>query len=193
MLRAFYANAYLLLAITMLFWGGNAIAARLAVGEISPMILTGGRWFFVATFLALFNRREIAEAMPIFKDRWLYVLLMGTMGFTMFNALMYVAAKQTSAFNLTLLQGSMPAIVLIGAFIIFKTPIRALQYLGITVTLFGVALVAAGGQLDKLASLAFNLGVGHCAADEDVTDLRTSFPAHLDLDVGEDELACLST
>src|SRR4029453_4698787 len=35
---------YLLLTLTMLIWGGNAVAGRLAVGEVSPMALTGLRW-----------------------------------------------------------------------------------------------------------------------------------------------------
>jgi len=35
---------YLLLTLTMLMWGGNAVASRLAVGEVSPMALTGLRW-----------------------------------------------------------------------------------------------------------------------------------------------------
>ena len=32
--RALFGQAYLLLSLTALFWGGNAIAGRLAVGEI---------------------------------------------------------------------------------------------------------------------------------------------------------------
>ncbi len=40
---------------------------------------------------------------------------MGTLGFTVFNALMYAAAHHTSAVNLTILQGSVPVLVLLGA------------------------------------------------------------------------------
>ncbi len=35
-----YGRPYLLLIFTMLMWGGNAVASRLAVGEVSPMALT---------------------------------------------------------------------------------------------------------------------------------------------------------
>ena len=38
-----HRTAYLLLIATTLFWGGNAIAGKLAIGHISPMLLTGGR------------------------------------------------------------------------------------------------------------------------------------------------------
>ena len=36
-----HRTAYLLLLLTALFWAGNAIAGKLAVGHISPLVLTG--------------------------------------------------------------------------------------------------------------------------------------------------------
>ena len=48
---ALLAQAYLLLSLTALFWGGNAIAGRLAVGEISPMALTALRWVIVVVVM----------------------------------------------------------------------------------------------------------------------------------------------
>ena len=35
-----HRTAYLLLLLTTLFWGGNAVAGKLAVGHVSPMLLT---------------------------------------------------------------------------------------------------------------------------------------------------------
>ena len=37
-------TAYLLLIITTLGWGCNAVLAKLAVGEVSPMLLVSIRW-----------------------------------------------------------------------------------------------------------------------------------------------------
>ena len=39
-----HRTAYLLLLLTTLFWGGNAVAGKLAVGHVSPMLLTALRW-----------------------------------------------------------------------------------------------------------------------------------------------------
>lgn len=156
--QSLYSNAYLLLALTMLFWGGNAVVARLAVGQISPMLLTAGRWFIVVTFIAIFLRRQIAEAWPVLKARWRFTLMMGTFGYTVFNALLYVSGHYTSAVNLTLLQGSIPIFTLIGAFFVYGTPVRGLQIVGIIVTLAGVVITATGGHPERLASLAINVG-----------------------------------
>jgi drug/metabolite transporter (DMT)-like permease len=37
-------RAYLFLIITALSWGANAVAGKMAVGHISPMLLTSVRW-----------------------------------------------------------------------------------------------------------------------------------------------------
>jgi drug/metabolite transporter (DMT)-like permease len=149
---------YLLLILTMLGWAGNAVASRLAVGEISPMALTTLRWSIACVLLALFARRGIAAAWPPLRARWRYVLALAAVGFTAFNALMYVAAHSTGAVNLTILQGAIPVFVLLGALAAFGTRIRPSQALGVAVTLVGVALVAAHGDLATLAQLDFAVG-----------------------------------
>src|SRR5215211_5148791 len=50
---------YLLLTLTMLMWGGNAVAGRLAVGEVSPMALTGLRWVAQVAVLGVALRHQL--------------------------------------------------------------------------------------------------------------------------------------
>jgi drug/metabolite transporter (DMT)-like permease len=153
-----YGRPFLLLILTMLMWGGNAVASRLAVGHISPMALTSLRWLGVCLVLVPLMRRQVAGALPELLPRWRYIVVMAALGFTVFNALMYAAAHHTSAVNLTILQGSVPVLVLIGSLAWFGTPIRAVQILGVAVTLIGVITVAARGEFETLATLAFNIG-----------------------------------
>lgn len=151
-------RAYLLLAFTALFWGGNAVASRLAVGEISPMTLTCLRWSIVITIALAITRRDLVTEWPVLRRSWRMILGMGALGFTGFNALFYVAAHYTTAVNLTIIQGSVPVLVLLGALVVYGTRITTLQILGMIVTLFGVALVATRGDLTTLLGLAFNPG-----------------------------------
>lgn len=153
-----YGRPYLLLTLTALSWAGNAIASRLAVDEISPMALTTLRWLGVCVFLGPAMRREVAAQWPLLAPRWRSILVMGALGFTAFNALMYAAAHSTSAVNITILQGGVPVFVLLGGLVAFGTRISALQALGTGVTILGVTIVAAHGDLATLAGLAFNLG-----------------------------------
>ncbi len=151
-------KAYLLLVTTMALWGGNAVAARLAVGHISPMGLTTGRWLLVLIAILAIMRRPLLEAWPVLRARWRFVLLMGALGFTSFNVLMYVAAQYTPAVNLTLLQGSIPVFTVLGAYPLYGTRIRPLQAAGLVLTLIGLALVASHGDLSSLAALDLNFG-----------------------------------
>ena len=54
-----HRQAYLLLVLTTLFWGGNPIAGKLALGHISPMLLTAARWGIAAAILAYLGRQRL--------------------------------------------------------------------------------------------------------------------------------------
>ena len=46
-----YGWPTLLLVLCAIFWAGNTVAARLAIGEIDPFMLTALRWVLVASVL----------------------------------------------------------------------------------------------------------------------------------------------
>jgi len=49
-------NAYLLLALTTAMWGGNAVAGKAAVGEVSPLSLVMFRWLGVTLLMVVVAR-----------------------------------------------------------------------------------------------------------------------------------------
>lgn len=154
-LQRAWGNAYLLMVLTTLIWGGNAVASRFAVGNISPMALTSFRWIGVCLIMPFLLRRQIAAHLPQIRAHWLYIALLGITGFTAFNTLMYVAAYSTTAINIGILQGAIPIFVLLGAFVAYRIPIGAMQALGVAVTLLGVAVTASRGDVHVLANLRF--------------------------------------
>ena len=154
-LQRAWGNAYLLMVLTTLIWGGNAVASRFAVGNISPMALTSFRWVGVCLIMPFLLRRQIAAHLPQIRAHWLYIALLGITGFTAFNTLMYVAAYSTTAINIGILQGSIPIFVLLGAFVAYRISIGAMQALGVAVTLLGVAVTASRGDIHVLANLRF--------------------------------------
>lgn len=148
----------LLLVLTTLIWGSNAVAARLAVDQVSPMMLTTARWSVACIALWLVARRHVVAQLSALRPRWRYLLLMGTGGFTAFNALFYTAAHHTTAVNLALIQGVIPVLVLLGGVLVMRLRVSAMQLAGVAVTLAGVGMVASRGQWSVLASLDFNIG-----------------------------------
>ena len=158
MIKADHLRAYLMLVVTTLCWGLNAIISRLAVGEISPMQLVMFRWLGVLLILLLFARRHIVRDWPVLRQHLLFLCLMGSFGFTFFNALFYVAGHHTSAINIGILQGSIPIFVLLGSLLVLRHPISGIQGAGVVATLLGVIIVATHGRLDELATLSANRG-----------------------------------
>jgi drug/metabolite transporter (DMT)-like permease len=153
-----YDRPYLLLVLTTLGWGGNAVASRMAVGQISPMTLTSARWGLVLVLLLATFRGQIAAALPLLRRQWIAILLMGASGFTVFNALNYAAAHYTSAVNLSITQGTVPMLVLVGGLVAHRAPVKGRQLAGAALALIGVAIIACGGHIDALLRLRFNIG-----------------------------------
>ena len=151
-------NAYLLLIFCMLGWAGNTIAGRLSTGEISPMVIVFLRWSIVAIFLLLLKPSTIINSIPRFKGKFLWLFLMGGLGYTGFNSLFYIAAHQTTAINLGIIQGVMPAIILVGSVMFFKENTNLIQVGGLFLTFLGVLILVSKGNLEVLLLLSLNYG-----------------------------------
>lgn len=150
-------SAWLLLLLTTLFWGGNVPAARLAVGEISPMLIVGGRWAAACALLFAFLPQTTRAEWPELMRHWRWLLMMGAL-LTTSNALIFLAAVHTSGLNLAILQGVTPVLVIVGAWIAWRTPVGAVRWIGLAVSLAGVVLVASKGDPLALAGTAVNIG-----------------------------------
>jgi drug/metabolite transporter (DMT)-like permease len=155
---AFWSSPTLLLSLTALMFAGHSVVGRLAVGEISPMTLTCARWGLALAPLSLAARGHTGRDLAILRPRWRFVIAMGALGFTAFNALFYTAAHHTSALNISIIQGVIPAFVLIGARLIFGVRIGVWQAVGACITMVGVAAIASQGDIARLLALAFNGG-----------------------------------
>lgn len=151
-------RAYLLLTMTTFCWGANSVFGRLAVGQISPMLLVSLRWLGSVILLLLVSRRNLREDWPTLRRHLPFLAVMGIVGFTTFNALFYVAAHYTTAVNMGIIQGSLPMFVLLGAFLAYRTPVTGLQAAGVALTMIGVVIVGTGGSLARLAALRVNRG-----------------------------------
>ena len=157
--RSIWTRAWLVLGFMAFVSGANGAAARLATGEVPPLLLVFLRWAIVCTCLAvIFKREQWRELRELLRTHWFTLAWMGLLGYSGFNALFYVAAYYTTGVNLTLLQSVIPALVLVGAALVFRLPIRGLQVAGMALTFAGVLIVAAKGDIARLSSLAFDRG-----------------------------------
>ncbi len=152
------SNAIFLLCLAMLGWAGNTIAGRLSTGEISPIMVVSLRWLIITVFLLTFFYQKIANSLFLLKGKVLWLFLMGGLGMTSFNSLFYIAAQKTSAVNLGIIQGVMPAIILCGSVVFFKERVNVVKLFGLLLSFFGVVIVVSKGDLNILMALTINSG-----------------------------------
>jgi len=153
-----YSSAPFLLFLATLGWGSNTIASRLAVGEVSPMLLIFFRWGFVVVILLSLYWRRMIDEWPIIRPRLKWLLIMGGCGLSLFNAFFYIAAHSTTAVNLGIIQSTMPGMILLGSFMFFGDRINRLQFSGLLLTLLGVGVIVTQGSFEQLMQLTFNHG-----------------------------------
>lgn len=156
--RSLFDRPYPLLTLATLAWGGNAVAGRMAVGEVSPMVIVSLRWLVVVLVLAGVTRGSLIVELRHLRSGWARIVLMGALGYTVFNALFYWAAHHTSAVNMGVIQGVTPAVVLGIGLVLHGTRVGPLQLIGLLASLLGVLVVASRGKIDVLHELTFNPG-----------------------------------
>lgn len=149
---------YLILVLTTLFWGGNVVAGKLAVGHIDPHALMILRWGGALLAVLPFALTPLKRDWPTIKGSWPLLLFYGALGYATFNVLFYMAAYLTSGVNIAIEQVAINIFVMLLNFAVFRTHVRALQLLGAALTILGVAITATHGDLGRILTLDVNLG-----------------------------------
>lgn len=155
-----FSHPYLLLILAPLFWGGNIVAGKLAVGEISPFLLILFRWTGAVLLLSIIALPHVKRDWAKIKPKLAMLALYGILGFASFNMLMYGAAHFTAAVNASIEQAAIPVFVLIANFVIFRVAAKPMQIVGLVLTIIGVMWVATHGDLNRLFNLDVNIGDG---------------------------------
>ncbi|WP_409032674.1 DMT family transporter [Janthinobacterium sp. CG_23.3] len=135
-----------LLVLAPLLWAGNAIVGRLVHEMVPPMTLNFLRWL-IAFFILL------PLAGPIFRrgsglwSHWRRFAVLGLLGVGMYNALQYMALQSSTPINVTLVAAGMPVWMMLTGWLFFGARVSGRQVLGAALSIAGVLLVLARGEL----------------------------------------------
>ncbi len=105
-----------------------------------------------------FAVRPLRRDWPVLRAKWWLLLFYGALGFGTFNALCYIAAYYTTGFNIGLDQVTINIFVMLLSFIFFRTRVKALQLVGVAITIAGVALTVSHGDITRVLALDVNFG-----------------------------------
>lgn len=153
-----HRQAYFLLLLTTLFWGGNAVAGKLAVGHVSPLALNMARWGLAFAILFFMGRKQLAADWPAIRTKLALIATLGVLGFSIFNVALYSALNYTSAINVSVEQAGIPMLIFMLNFLFFRLAASAGQIVGFVMSVAGIALTASHGDPMSLIALDVNFG-----------------------------------
>ena len=157
-MKRLFGNAYVLLLIATLGWGGNAVAGKLASPDWGPFTLTCIRWLLVVLVLLPFAWRHMIQDKLLIVKRWWFFMFAGGVGMALFNLLMFLALNYTTAINISIEQASMPVFIIMANFLILSQRVTALQILGVVISILGVLVTASEGDVVQVLKAGVNKG-----------------------------------
>ena len=131
--------------VIMVFWAGNFIVVKGAIGILPPVGFTFLRYLVAsATLVALLRWREGAIRLP--KGDVVRIALLGVIGFGCYQILWPVALQSIPAGDSALLIAATPVLTALLAMATGADSPNAVKILGAFVSFAGVALVIAAGD-----------------------------------------------
>ena len=130
--------SYLSLLTASLIWGFSFIAAKFALQDMGPFLLTFLRFFIAVLFLIPLAYRDGFRFFLIFKP---FFLLCGLAGVLLEFGLQNIGLLYTTAGNAALIFASVPAITLFLSVIFLKEKLNTRMVLGVFLSILGVLFI----------------------------------------------------
>lgn len=150
--------AWTMLIATALFWGGTAVAARAAAGDIPPFTLTFWRWTIAALIFLPIGWRPFMRDIAIYRRHWAMMAGLSFLGVTAFTICYFVGLQYTTGVNGSLLHMTTPVIIVICAVFVLRSRLTTGEAAGTVLAILGAAIIVLKGDLTQLLALSFNVG-----------------------------------
>mgnify|MGYP001436809663 FL=1 len=126
--------------------------------DMPPIAMGFWRWAIALLILLPFAAAELRQKWSVVRANWLTLALLGALGASAFNTLVYLALQYTAATNGVLLNSITPIMIVLMSWIVLGERISSRQALGVALSLAGVIAIVARGDVHMLAALQFNRG-----------------------------------
>ena len=144
----------LLALVATLIWSGNFISARFLGDEVPPVQTAFFRWLIALVVIAPFALGQVQRQRALIRAHLGRLALAGLFGVTLFNTLIYLAARTTPATNLAMIAAAAPVLMVLFA----RQRLRVGQAAGLVLALFGVLALISGGSPSALLGLDLSSG-----------------------------------
>src|SRR5579859_4408162 len=149
---------YAMLALANLFWAGNWVLGRALRDVFDPVALNFWRWFLAALALAPFALPRLTGKGALVRRHAPLLFALALTGVVLFQSLVYLGLRTTTAVNAVLLNSSGPLFMLLCSWILERERATSGQIAGMLVSFAGVAVILSRGDLANLLQLRFHPG-----------------------------------
>jgi drug/metabolite transporter (DMT)-like permease len=152
--------AFLLLAFANLLWSGNWVVGRALRDSFDPIMLNFARWVIALLVLAPFALPALRGQGPLLRRNAGILLLLSLTGIAVFQSMVYLGLRSTTAVNAVLINSSMPLFFLLCSWIIERERASWRQIAGMLVSLAGILVILSRGHPGALLELELQAGDG---------------------------------
>ncbi|WP_275078336.1 DMT family transporter [Pseudovibrio sp. Ad37] len=153
-----WASTYALLFLMPIFMSSNIIIAKPAIAHSEPWTLAFFRWGLASLILLPFTYRELKANMPLIRKNLKLLSFMAFLAMWICGAIVYLALKETSATNGTLIYSAAPALILALEWLFRGRAVAIREFAGISLAIIGVFVIVTKGSLGNLLNLQLNSG-----------------------------------
>lgn len=150
--------AYAALILTAALWGSNGAVARPLADAMGPFTLSVLRWAVVLGFLLPVVWPERMAMVRALRRQLGLLVVYCLLGGALQSGLVYAGLAGSTAIHLGLLNSAIPVLIILITWVWHGRQPRALEGVGLAISLFGVLLILARGEMAALLHLDFGLG-----------------------------------
>jgi drug/metabolite transporter (DMT)-like permease len=140
------ASAFALLALANLFWAGNWVLGRALRDAFDPVSLNFYRWVVALVVLAPFALPGLAAKRGLIRSHAGILALLALLSVSVFQTLVYLGLKSTTAVNAVLINCSAPLFILLCAWLLEGERATLRQLAGIVVSMAGILVILSRGE-----------------------------------------------
>jgi drug/metabolite transporter (DMT)-like permease len=152
------SSAFAFLALANLFWAGNWVLGRALRDAVDPISLNFYRWVISIVVLAPFALPGLAAKRGVIRKHIGILAFLALIGVSIFQSLVYLGLKSTTAVNAVLINCAAPLFILAAAWVLERQRATLREFAGILVSVGGILVILSRGDLAVLRQLEFHTG-----------------------------------
>ena len=152
------ASAYATAVLGWLLSAGVYIAAKWAAPEMGPWALCFWRLLLACAILLPIVHRHYGAILALIRSRALEVLLVGAVGLTLCQGMIYTGLHSTNATTAGIIMALSPVMTMVIARIVLGEALGVWKAIGALLALAGMLVIVAHGDLGALKGLQFSAG-----------------------------------